>query len=209
MASSHPNWQIAGEYFENCNCDVVCPCLFSPNPQMTSQPTQGACEVGLAFHIDRGNHGDVTLDGLNAVVMIRTPSAMAEGNWSAAVYLDERANDAQRDALQGIFTGAAGGPIGAVAPLISNVLGVKSAGITFRKDGLRRSVEIPGTMKLAVRALPSGAPDKEMWVSSASPFAANISMAVGEPSSTWHDYGMQWDNSGKNGHYAPINWSGG
>jgi hypothetical protein len=50
MAST--SWQFTGDYFENCNCDVVCPCLFSPNPQMTSLPTQGACEVGLAFHIE-------------------------------------------------------------------------------------------------------------------------------------------------------------
>jgi hypothetical protein len=32
-------------------------------------------------------------------------------------------------------------------------------------------------------------------------------MAVGEQNSTWTDYGMNWDNSGKNGHYAAINWS--
>jgi hypothetical protein len=175
---------------------------------MASAPTQGACEVPLAFHIDRGAYGDVALDGLNAVVAIRTPGAMAEGNWSAAIYLDDRADDRQREALQAIFTGAAGGPLGAVAPLISNVLGVKSAAINFKKDGLRRSVEIPGVMSMAINAIPSGAPDKEIWASNASPFAASVSLAVGEASSTWQDYGMRWDNSGKNGHYAPINWSG-
>jgi hypothetical protein len=175
---------------------------------MTSAPTQGACEVGLAFHIDSGQYGDVSIDGLNAVVMVRTPGAMGEGNWSVAVYLDGRANEAQHEALQAIFTGAAGGPVGAIAPLISNVLGVKSAAITFRKEGLRRSVEIPEIMKLAIHALPSGAPGKEMWVSDASPFAPSISLAIGEESNTWNDYGMRWDNSGKNGHYAPISWSG-
>lgn len=203
-----PSWRLTGEYFENCNCDFICPCLFSPNPQMTSAPTQGACEVGLAFHIDSGQYGDVSIDGLNAVVMVRTPGAMGEGNWSVAVYLDGRANEAQHEALQAIFTGAAGGPVGAIAPLISNVLGVKSAAITFRKEGLRRSVEIPEIMKLAIHALPSGAPGKEMWVSDASPFAPSISLAIGEESNTWNDYGMRWDNSGKNGHYAPISWSG-
>lgn len=140
-------WQLTGDYFENCNCDFICPCLFSAKPQLTSAPTQGACEVALAFHIDRGKYGDVAIDGLNAVVAIRTPGAMAEGNWSAAIYLDDRANDQQRDALQAIFSGASGGPVGAVAPLISNVLGVKSARINFGKEGLRRSVEIPGSWR--------------------------------------------------------------
>jgi hypothetical protein len=205
MATS---WQLTGDYFENCNCDFICPCLFSAKPQMLSAPTRGACEVALAFHVDSGKYGDVPLDGLNAVVAIRTPGAMAEGNWSAAVYLDDRADDKQRDALQTIFTGAGGGPIGAVAPLISNVLGVKSAGIKFQKDGQRRSVEIPGVMSMAINAIPSGAPGTEIWASNASPFAASVSLAVGEASSTWQDYGMRWDNSGKNGHYAPISWSG-
>ncbi|MBI5283507.1 MAG: DUF1326 domain-containing protein [Chloroflexi bacterium] len=207
MAST--SWQLTGDYFENCNCDVVCPCLFSPNPQMTSAPTQGACEVGLAFHIDRGRYGDTPLDGLSSVVMVRTPGAMGAGNWSVAVYLDDRASDAQRDALGAIFTGASGGPMATVAPLISNVLGVKSAGIAFRKDGLRRAVEIPGVLNMAIHALPGGAPETEIWASGASPFASQISMAVGDEASTWRDYGMNWDNSGKNGHYAHIDWSGG
>jgi len=33
------------------------------------------------------------------------------------------------------------------------------------------------------------------------------SEAVGEQNSSWADYGMSWDNSGKNGHDAAINWS--
>jgi len=201
-------WQLKGDYFENCNCDVVCPCLFSPLPQLTAMPTQGACEVALAFHIDNGKYDNVTLDGLNAVVAVRTPGAMGEGNWSAAVYLDERADDGQRAALQAIFTGAAGGPVGAIAPLIANVLGVKSAPITFKKDGMRRSVNIPSVMSMEVQAVPSGVPGEEIWASNASPFASSVSLAVGGGSSTWSNYGMTWNNSGKNGHYAPISWSG-
>src|SRR6266852_6079543 len=98
MASTQTRWQIAGDYFENCNCDVVCPCLFSPAPPMTSKPTAGACEVAFGFHIERGNHGDTTLDSLNAAIIVRTPGPMAEGNWSVALYLDERADEQQREA---------------------------------------------------------------------------------------------------------------
>jgi hypothetical protein len=123
-------WQISGDYFENCNCDVVCPCLFSPNPVLTSKPTAGACEVPIAFHIDRGTFGGMTLDGLNAVVVVRTPGPMAEGNWSLALYLDERVDDRQRQALQAIFSGAAGGPLAELAPLVSTVLGVKTVPIS-------------------------------------------------------------------------------
>jgi hypothetical protein len=208
MATSQTSWRINGEYFENCNCDVVCPCLFSPGPPMTARPTAGACEVPLAFHIARGQYGNVPLDGLNAVVALRTPGVMSEGNASVALYLDERADERQREALQAIFSGAAGGPPAALAPIISTVLGVKVVPIRWHKDGKRRAVEIPGIAHLAVRAVPSMDPDGEIWASNAHPLAMDkLAMAVGEESSTFADYGMRWDNSGKNGHYAAINWS--
>jgi hypothetical protein len=207
MTSVQARWQITGQYFENCNCDVVCPCLFSPNPQLTSKPTRGACEIGFAFHIDRGTFEGATLDGLNAAILVRTPGPMADGNWSLGLYLDERADEQQRAALQTIFTGGAGGPMGALAPLVSTVLGTKAVPITFRQEGLRRALEIPGVAHWSVQALPSGVPDQEIWASNAHPFAPAVSMASGQAGSTWDDYGMHWDNSGKNGHYAPINWS--
>ena len=200
-------WQFTGDYFENCNCDVVCPCLISPNPPLTSQPTAGACEVAFGFHIDQGKYDATSLDGLNVALIARTPGPMAQGNWSVALYLDERANEQQSHALQAIFTGADGGPIASLTPLISTVLGAKSVPINFQKAGKRRSVEIPNIMHLAVRAVPTMNPDKEIWAQNAHPFASSVAMAIGEEHSTWADYGMHWDNSGKNGHYAPINWS--
>ncbi|MGZ3638773.1 MAG: DUF1326 domain-containing protein [Ktedonobacterales bacterium] len=209
MASVATQWQITGDYFENCNCDVVCPCFFSPNPPLTSHPTAGACEVAFGFHIDRGSYGDVSLDGLNVGMMARTPGPMGDGNWSVAIYLDERADQRQQQALQAIFTGASGGPMAILAPLISQVLGVTTAPITFHKNGRNRALEIPGTAKLAVHAAPSVVPNQEIWASNAHPFnLEGVALAVGDAGSTWDDYGMHWDNSGKNGHYAPINWSG-
>jgi hypothetical protein len=208
MSSTQTRWQIAGDYFENCNCDVVCPCLFSPNAPLTSVPTAGACEVAFGFHVDRGSYGDIPLDGLNVALAARTPGVMAEGNWSVALYLDERADEQQRQALQAIFTGSVGGPVAALAPLISTVLGVKTVPITFHKEGQRRSVEIKSVMQLAVHALPSMNPDEEIWAKTGHPFApTSLAMAVGDAKSTWADYGMHWDNTGKNAHYAPINWS--
>jgi hypothetical protein len=208
MTATQTRWRIEGDYFENCNCDVVCPCLFSPGPPMTAQPTAGACEVPLAFHIERGSYGDVSLDGLNAVVALRTPGVMGAGNASVALYLDERADERQREALQAIFSGAAGGPPAALAPIITTVLGVKSVPIRWHKDGKRRAVEIPGVANLAVRAVPSMNPDGEIWVQNAHPLAMEqLAMAVGDAGSTFADYGMRWDNAGKNAHYAPIKWA--
>ncbi|HKV57727.1 MAG TPA: DUF1326 domain-containing protein [Ktedonobacteraceae bacterium] len=209
MATTQTRWQITGDYFENCNCNVVCPCTISPNQPLSSRPTEGACEVAFAFHIANGSYSNVTLDGLNVAMIGRTPGPMGEGNWSVALYLDERANEQQRQALAAIFSGSVGGPLGALTPLISTMLGAKAVPITYNVEGKRRSVEIPNIMHLAVHPLPSMDPDNEIWALNAHPFAPKLALAVGDQHSTWADYGMNWDNSGKNGHYATINWSNG
>jgi hypothetical protein len=208
MAATETAWRIRGEYFENCNCDIVCPCLFSANAPMTATPTQGACEVAFGFHIDDGSFGETSLDGLNVALIARTPGVMAEGNWQVALYLDDQADDGQREALQAIFTGTAGGVMGQLAPLIGEVLGVRPASIDWQKDGRKRSVKVDDVMKIAGQAIPNINPDEEIWATNAHPFAPQgLAMAVGDEGSTYEDYGMRWDNSGKNAHYAPIDWS--
>jgi len=204
-----PAWSLRGEYFENCNCTVVCPCLLSPAAPLTSSPTEGACEVAFAFHLADGTFGDVSLDGLNVALVARTPGPMIEGNWVVALYVDERADERQQEALQAIFSGAAGGVMICFAPLIGEVLGIKAVPIYYRREGKRRSVEIPDIMQVAVRPLPSiMGEDQEITAINAHPFAPQgLAMAVGEDGSTWSDYGLRWDNSGRNGHYAAITWS--
>ena len=208
--SAAPTWSIDGEYFENCNCTVACPCLFSDQPAFASTPTEGACEVAFAFHLVQGTFGEVTLDGLNVGMVARTPGPMIEGDWAVALYVDERADEGQQQALTAIFSGQAGGTMGAFAPLIGEVLGVKTVPIHYTVEGTRRAVTIPDIMNLAVHPIASPLGEVEMVAANAHPFAPDgVVMAIGDQGSTWSDYGMTWDNSGRNGHYAPIRWSNG
>ena len=201
-------WQLSGDYFENCNCDVVCPCFASSAAPLTSRPSRGACDVALVFHIDKGTYSDVALDGLNVAVIIHTPGPMADGNWTAAAYIDYRADDRQTAALGAIFTGAEGGPMAAFAPLIATQLGVKKVPIRYSFQGKSRSVEIPTIMQMAVEPIPTMHPSGEIWTTLGHPVAPDrIALAMGRSGSTFADYGMRWDNSGRNGHYATISWS--
>ena len=72
-------WQLSGDYFENCSCSVVCPCLVSAAPPLTSRPTEGVCNVPAVFHIESGRYGDVALDGLNVAIAVHTPGPI--GRW--------------------------------------------------------------------------------------------------------------------------------
>ncbi len=208
--ATETRWQLSGDYFENCNCTVVCPCLISPAPPLTSRPSEGVCDVALAFHIDHGSYGAVALDGLNLALIAHTPGAMGDGNWTIAVYIDEGADDRQAEALGAIFSGGEGGPMAAFAPLIATNLGVKKVPITYRVSGKSRSAEIPGIMHMSVEPLPSLHGSGEIWAAVGHPIAPDkLALAVGGAGSTFTDHAMRWDNSGKNGHYAPISWSNG
>jgi hypothetical protein len=201
-------WQLSGDYFENCNCDVVCPCLVSPAAPLTSRPTQGTCDVALFFHIDKGSYDTTPLDGLNVAVIGHAPGPMGAGNWTIAAYIDERADDQQTAALGAIFGGAEGGPMAAFAPLIGTHLGAKKVAIRYSINGKSRSAEIVGILQMAVEPLPTMHPSGETWAALGHPVAPDkMALAVGIAGSTFADHGMRWDNSGKNGHYAPINWS--
>jgi hypothetical protein len=180
-------WQFSGDYFENCNCSVVCPCLVSTAAPLTSRPTEGVCDVAAIFHIEKGSYGDVALDGLNVAVAIHTPGPMGEGNWSVGAYIDERADDKQTEALG---------------------VGAKKVPITYRIEGKKRSAEIPGILHMAVDPLPTMHASGEMWANAGHPISPDkLAFAVGAAGNTFTDHGMRWDNSGKNGHYAPITWS--
>lgn len=206
--AAQAKWQLSGDYFENCNCNVVCPCLVSPSPPLTARPSQGACDVALMFHIDKGSYGKVSLDGLNVAVIAHTPGAMAEGNWTLAAYIDERADDQQAAALGAIFGGAEGGPMSAFAPLVGKHLGAKKVPIKYAIKGKTRSAEIPGILHMAVEPLGTMHSSGEIWAAIGHPVAPDkLAFAVGGRGSTFADHGMRWDNSGKNGHYAPISWS--
>ena len=92
------HWKLTGTYFETCNCDVGCPCAFG------SAPTEGFCSAIVAWHIEQGKFGAVTLDGLNVVLLVDATGIMVEDKWKVATYVDERANEAQKNALLTIFS---------------------------------------------------------------------------------------------------------
>jgi len=206
--ATQARWRLTGDYFENCNCDVVCPCLVSSAAPLTARPSQGVCDVALFFHIEKGSYDQTSLDGLNVAVVAHTPGPMADGNWTVAAYIDEKADAAQTAALGAIFGGGEGGPMAAFAPLIGTHLDPKKVPIRYAIDGNKRSAEIPGILRMAVEPLPTMHASGELWGALGHPVAPEkLAFAVGSSGSTFADHGMRWDNSGKNGHYAPIDWS--
>lgn len=197
--SGTPSWKIEGDYFEACNCDIVCPCVFLGNPD------QGECNLTVAWHINKGHFSNTTLDGLNVVGVFHTPGNMLTGpKWKAALYLDEHASKEQADALGKIYSGQAGGFFG--ASRIGEMAGVKSAPIKFEVDGKRRTLQIPSIMDLGLEGIEGGDKSKEVTLSN-TPMGVVHGFPTIVAKSTkngYHDHGMSWDNSGKNGFYSKF-----
>ena len=207
MATS---WQISGRYYETCSCDFVCPCILA---QMAATPTKGACTFAMAFQIDRGGYGNVTLDGLGFIVLGRTPEAMGKGNWSVGVIVDERASGEQRDAIATITSGSAGGPMAVLSGLVGTFLGVAAAPIAFGRSDVKWTVSASPLVDMAAEGamgLNPGTTEPLHLVNTGHP--ANDRLALCHASKSHVDaLGLSWhDVTGQNnGHYAPFAWRNG
>lgn len=198
-------WKVEGDYFDTCNCNPVCPCifLFDPDP--------GFCDDVAAWHIERGEFNETNLDGLNVAAFLHSPGNMAKvGNWEVALYLDSKANDKQADALTKIFAGQVGGHLGRLVPLIGKVLGVKRVPIEYKIEGKARSLNIPNVTNIELEPLKGIDPSNEAYV-----FNPPLCISPQFPNyiatsrkSTYTDYGRKLENSGKNGFFAKFSYSG-
>ncbi len=196
-------WRISGLYFENCNCRILGPCLFM------GDPSEGDCTTVSAWHIEKGNYTDSTLDGLNVVLVIYSPGNMAQGNWKVALYLDETANQLQKDALTQIYTGNAGGHPAVLASFVGEWLGIRSLPIEFQAQGKRRGLLVPDVVESEIEAIAGG--DGAEVTFSNTPLCitpGQTSVVAKSKRLSFRDYGMHWDTSNRYSSYSPFTYQG-
>ena len=196
------SWKLEGTYFESCNCEAACPCVF------LSKPTEDECDVLVAWHIDKGKFEDVALDGLNVAFAVRSPGHMGQVKWEAAVYLDQRADAKQKDALTKIFAGQAGGHPARLASHVGKILGLASTPIDYQAKGKQRSLKIPNVAEVSIEAI-EGQGGAEVTIGS-----HPLCIAPGNPAVTarskklsYKDHGLSWEISGKSGFYSPFQYA--
>jgi hypothetical protein len=168
-------------------------------------PDQGECDVTIAWHIEKGQFHNTSLDGLNVVAVFHTPGNMFTGpKWKAALYLDERATKEQADALGRIDSGKAGGFFEIIAGFIGEMAGVRPVQIKFEVNGKRRTLHIPSAIDLTIEGMEEADKSKEVTVSNATMLVApGFAVVVAKSTAySYSDHGMKWDNSGKNGFYS-------
>jgi hypothetical protein len=201
-------WRVEGQYMETCNCTYLCPCIGS---NLTARPTDGDCKVAIAMRIDKGEKDGVKLDGLAFIVLIHSPKAMGEGNLTVGLIIDQRATDKQAEAISAIATGAAGGPMAALGPLVGRVAGVEKRPIRFDIDGTKRAVKAGELIDQACEGVPGPARAGEPIYLDNTCHPVNSRIALAKATrSGFHAFGIDWDDSSgtRNGHFAPFAWAG-
>ena len=203
-------WQLEGDWFDVCKCNIPCPCEFG------QAPTFDNCDGILVWHVRKGTYGNVTLDGLNVVAL-----GYFEGNlWAGAkatmgIFIDERANDTQRSALETIFGGKAGGWPRQFAQSISEVRGIDFVPIEFEVAGDLATwrASIPGKVEAKAEALtgPTTLPGQRVQTLNppGSEVGPNAVATWGTSKVDRADaYGFKWNRSGQSSKHIPFAWSG-
>jgi len=203
-----PKWSLRGEYMESCNCDYLCPCIYT-NPQESA--THDHCTAVMVFRIDEGNFGDTKLDGLKFALVIRSGRVMADGNWIFAGVVDHDATDVQRTALAAIVGGDAGGTPALIRQnLVSDFRGIEFKPIEVRVDALKRSAAIPDILAFEIEGVASRNRGGEpLYIdNTAHPASRRLALARSRRTQV-KGFGLDLDLSGKgnNGHYAPFAWA--
>lgn len=143
-------WDVAGSYFEACNCDAICPCRVVGN-KPGARSTHGVCQFALSWHVETGRTDGVALDGLDVVLAGWYDEDEPSSPWSVNLYVDERSSDEQYDALADIFLGRiAGGTMQNYGAAIGTVHHVRRARIEL--DHRPRRWRIKADTYVSVRA---------------------------------------------------------
>jgi len=200
---TNANWNLKGSYFEACNCETACPCLF------LSAPSDGECTALVAWHIDQGSFGDVKLDGMNVALAVHSPGHMAQVKWKVALYLDDKASEAQSGALTQIFAGQAGGHPAMLASHIGEVMGVKSTPMSFEVKGRQRSLHMGDIADAVIESI-EGQGGAEVTISNHPLCIAPAHTGVVSRSKEAHyqDHGLNWKFSNKSGFHSPFAYQG-
>ncbi len=150
-------WTIQADYLQACNCNYGCPCEFE------APPTKGYCEGVGAWHIVKGRYSDVKLDGLGMAFSVHTPKAMHLGNATTALFIDERATPAQREALLNIATARDGGmPFEIFVAITTKFLPPQFVPIKFHLDGRNSRAVVGDQVRIGLEPIKNpinGAPE--------------------------------------------------
>ena len=196
-------WTIRGDLVLSCNCQVFCPCVLSLGQHA---PTEGYCQTWAGIRIEEGQSGETDLSGINVGLIADIPGPLTRGNWTAALYVDDKASIYAVKALTRIFSGKAGGSTGLLKILVSGFLGVRTEPITYEiKDGTH-IFQIPKIIEGVVKPIKGKSPDENVVVRNTGYWIGpDVTIARAETSRV-RAFGRNWNFAGRSAELVRLDW---
>lgn len=191
---------------EACDCDVACQCIWM------EPPDDDARTVSFGWHITDGHYGDVDLSGLSVAMLVASNEGVMFGpgiQWDVVRFVDEAADDDQREAIQAIYTGQAGGIWAAIAEAHVRSAEIEVAPIEFTRAGNDFSVEVPDVLSMDAGGA-TGFND-ELGTILPHPLTTSLKMGTGKSREAIVSYNDQfdWDVSGHNSYLGDFELASG
>ncbi len=180
-------YKVEGTLLEVCTCNILCPCWVGEDPD---NPT---CDSIMAYHVDSGQVNGTDLSGRTLALITDIPGNVMKGNWKAAVFVDDGANDEQQAAMVDVWTGKLGGPIADLAQLIGEVVSVERVPITYEIEKGKGTIKIgdfaeadmepfrgpTGDVTTLNESIFTTIPGTPAWVAKAGKYIRNVSSKYG------------------------------
>jgi hypothetical protein len=198
-------WKIEGQYFENCSCDVPCPCTVS----LDIGADRDRCNAFLVFHVQSGEVDGVDVSDLTIVAIADTPKVMSEGNWRLGVLIDDRASEDQAEKLGAVFGGQLGGPMEALGPLVGEQLGVERVSMEVSHENGTHRIKVGDDGEVEVKEIvpfgkENGEPVKMVGVFH--PAGEDLTRARATTSRV-SAFGIDFAFEGRSGFANPFSWA--
>jgi hypothetical protein len=201
-----PNWSMKSDYVETCNCDYGCPCNFN------GFPTYGSCQTLILFHIRSGSYGDTKLDDLDFITALYWPKAIHEGNGTAQLFVTNKANEEQRQAIINIVSGQAkgDGPFALFAGTFKYFLEPQFVDINANIDGKKSSFSVPGVMDVQIESFTNPVTGEEQDTIVELPKGVIWKLAEAAKSKIMRitTQSLNFDHSGQNAYYSVVEFKG-
>jgi hypothetical protein len=196
-------WHIKGELALSCNCTIFCPCVLSLGQHA---PTEGYCQTWAAVRIDDGRFGEVDLSGIIFGFMADIPGRLARGNWTMALFVDDKASAQAVKALTWIMTGRAGGSTGLLKILGGSFLGVRQIPITYDMAGETRVIKMEKIVDGAITPVKGKDKGNVMIRNSEYWIGPDVTVARADKSRL-RLFGRNWNFEGRSAELCMIDWN--